>query len=87
MVPKVQETSNRIPTDFHHYQDDTLCPGAPIAVRQKFKKEPTLVGFVNNCVIPYLYSFSYKSKFGKMPFGELPHVRLEFSNTTKSYLA
>jgi hypothetical protein len=76
VLPKVQETDNRIPRDFHHYQDDSLCLGAPVAVKYKFKKEPTLVGFVSNCIIPYLYSFSYKIKFGKMPFGELSHGAL-----------
>jgi len=76
VLPKIQETANLIPGDFHHYQDDSLCLGAPIAVRYKFKKEPTLVGFVYNCVIPYLYSFSYKIKFGKMPYGELSHGTL-----------
>lgn len=75
-LPTVQETGNRIPNDFHHYQNDNLCLGAPIAVKYKFRKEPTLVGFVCNCVVPYLYSFSYKIKFGKMPFGELSHGAL-----------
>lgn len=76
LLPKVHETTNRIPRDFHHYQDDSLCLGIPIAVRYKFQKDPTLVGFVCNCVIPYLYSFSYKTKFGKLPFGELSHGAL-----------
>lgn len=75
-LPTVQEMDNRIPNDFHHYQNDNLCLGAPIAVKYKFRKEPTLVGFVCNCVVPYLYSFSYKVKFGKMPFGELSHGAL-----------
>ncbi|MBI5933849.1 MAG: SEC-C domain-containing protein [Chloroflexi bacterium] len=76
VLPEVQEASNRIPGDFHHYQDDSLCLGAPIAVRYKFKKDPTLAGFVCNCLIPYLYSFSYKIRFGRMPFGELSHGTL-----------
>src|SRR6185436_6403906 len=68
--PITREVGNRIPKDFHHNPDDSLCLGVPIAVKLKFRREPTLLGFVNNCVVPYLYSFSYKSKFGKMPFGE-----------------
>ncbi len=72
-LPKILETGNRIPKDFHHYQDESLCLGAPLAVKQKFRKQPTLIRYVENCVIPYLYSFSYKCKYGKMPFGELSH--------------
>lgn len=73
VLPKIVETGNRIPGDFHHYQDGSLCLGAPLDVKQKFRKKPTLLGYVDNCVIPYLYSYSYKCKFGKMPFGELSH--------------
>jgi hypothetical protein len=72
-IPEVQEIGNRIPQDFHHYQDGSLCLGARLAVKQKFRHKATLAGYVDNCLIPYLYSFSYKSKFGKMPFGELAH--------------
>lgn len=71
--PKARETAKRIPADFHKYQDETLCLSTSLAVRVKFAQEPTLVGFVNNCLIPYLFSFSYKCKYGNMPFGELSH--------------
>jgi len=73
MLPKILETGDRIPKDFHHYLDESLCLGAPLAVKLKFRRQPTLLGFVDNCAIPYLYSFSYKSRFGKLPFGELSH--------------
>jgi hypothetical protein len=72
-LPKTFEIGNRIPQNFHHFLDDSLCLGAPLAVKQKFRKQPTLFGYVENCVIPYLYSFSYKCMYGKMPFGELSH--------------
>lgn len=72
-LPKILEIGNRIPKDFHQYLDGSLCLGAPLAVKQKFRKQPTLIGYVENCVVPYLYSFSYKCKYGKMPFGELSH--------------
>lgn len=73
VLPTVFETGDRIPRDFHQYQDGSLCLGAPLATKQKFRKRPSLLGYVEECVIPYLYSYSYKSKFGKMPFGELSH--------------
>jgi hypothetical protein len=73
MMPIVLETGGRIPWDFHHYFDNSLCLGAPLAIKQKFAKEPTLTAFVKRCVVPYLYSFSYKNEKGEMPFGELSH--------------
>jgi hypothetical protein len=73
VLPKIFEVGHRIPRHFHHYQDHSLCLGAPLEVKYKFRRDPTLLGFVNNCVIPYLYSFSYQTKFGNLPFGELSH--------------
>lgn len=72
-LPKIFEIEGRIPKDFHRFQDEALCLGAPLEVKAKFRKRPTLFGYVDNCVIPYLYSYSYKCKFGKLPFGELSH--------------
>lgn len=71
--PTVRETANKIPCDFHTYYDGTLCLGAPLAVRKKFSENPTLIGFVEKCLIPYLFSFDHKRKYGEMPFGELSH--------------
>ena len=71
--PNVQETGGRIPADFHQNPDRTLCLGIPIEVRQRFKKEPTLLAFVEKLLIPYLYSYSYFEKYGKLPFGEFAH--------------
>jgi hypothetical protein len=73
--PSVWETENKIPQNFHHYQNKSLCLGAPLAVRLAFKENPTLLGFTETCLIPYLYGFSYKSKYGDMPYGELAHGR------------
>ncbi len=71
--PFVQETGGRIPADFHQNPDRTLCLGIPIELRQRFKREPTLLAFVKNLLIPYLYSYSYFEKYGKLPFGEFAH--------------
>jgi hypothetical protein len=70
--PMARETGGRIPRDFHHSEDE-LCLGALPAIAQTFSQEPTLLGFINNSLIPYLYSYSYKCQFGNLPFGELAH--------------
>lgn len=72
-LPNAFETENRIPADFHKLHDGSLCFGELLAVKCKFLEEPTLLGFVKNCLIPYLYSYSHKCRYGKLPFGELSH--------------
>ena len=37
-------------------------------------RQPSLLRFVERCLIPYLYGFSYFQRHqGKLPFGELAH--------------
>ncbi len=72
-VPLAYETGNRILRYFHKYEDGSLCLGEPLAVWKTFSEQPTLLGFVQKCLIPYLYSYSFLRQFGKLPFGELPH--------------
>lgn len=71
--PVAKETGGRIPQSFHHFSNGALCLGAPLQTKMKFQENPTLLGFVEDQIIPYLYSFSYFEKHGKMPFGELAH--------------
>lgn len=70
--PTARETGNRIPIEFHHSGSD-LCLGEPGEVIQRFQEEPTLIGFTERCLIPYLYNFSFKTRYGYLPFGELSH--------------
>lgn len=71
--PTTRECGGRIPADFHTNRDGTLCLGSPLDVKMKFGANPHLLGYVTSLVIPYLFSFSYWSKHGEMPYGELPH--------------
>lgn len=71
-IPTVRDVSART-SGFHTYQDGTLCLGAPLAVRMTYERNPTLLGFVENCLIPFLYSFSYNERHGKLPYGDLRH--------------
>ena len=73
-MPYVVETGGRISKDFHHLNDDgTLCLAVPMEVRRIFQKQPSLLGFVDKLVVPYLYGYCYWSKHGKMPFDEAQH--------------
>jgi len=73
VLPQVWETGKRIPKDFHTNYDGSACVGWSLATIETFRQEPSLIGFIRNCVVPYLYSYSFYSKYGKMPYGELSH--------------
>ncbi len=72
-LPTVKDKANRIVGGFHKYTDGTLCLGASLALRLNYSKQPSLLGFIEKCVIPYLYTYSYNCKYGSLPYGELAH--------------
>ena len=72
-LPTVKEMGGRIPKDFHTNSDGTLCLGTPLLIKMKYYEEPNLLGFINNCLVPYLYGFSYMKKYGELPNGEFSH--------------
>lgn len=73
-VPSVRETGGVIPKGFHRISaTGCLCLGAPVEVNKKFADHKTLLGFIDNEVIPYLFSHSYFTEHGEMPWGGLAH--------------
>lgn len=73
-LPKAWETAGRIPMEHHRFpRDGSLCLGAPMRLSMIVTEEPSLLVFVEKCLVPYLYSYSYLQKYGEMPFGELAH--------------
>ncbi len=78
-LPCVTETGGRIPrTGEYHVNptDNTLCLGSPLSLLLKLSKNPTLEGFAENCLVPYLFAISRKlNTGGPLPFGELAHGR------------
>jgi hypothetical protein len=72
-LPRVFETQGQVPKTFHRNPDGSLCLGSPIAIRLEIEEEPTVGGFIDRVIVPYLYSHAYYVRFGRMPFGELAH--------------
>jgi hypothetical protein len=72
-LPTVKEVGGRIPDTFHKNSGGILCLGTPTAQMLQLHKSQTVPGFVESCVIPYLYGFVYREKFGSMPFDEQEH--------------
>jgi len=76
-LPVVVETAGRIPRqgEFHVNPDGSLCLGSQLRLLIKVSRNPTLSGFAESCLIPYLYAISDKLKRGgPLPFGELSHA-------------
>jgi len=76
-LPHVTETGGRIPRtgEFHvNPTDNTFCLGSPLSLLLKLSRKPTLNGFAEDCLVPYLFAISHKLKTGgPLPFGELDH--------------
>lgn len=72
----VWEVGGRIPTTYHKLDNDALCLGSRIRLRLMTAGSPSILRFIERCLIPYLYGYSHFSKTGVMPFGELHHGEL-----------
>lgn len=72
-IPTVLECDGRIPRSYHKLVGDYLCVAAPTEIRLKLRFAPTLLGYVQCFLIPYLYGYSCFEEFGLKPYGELDH--------------
>jgi hypothetical protein len=72
-IPTVFEWGGRIPLSYHHFQDGSLCLGSETRLRLMLFEVLSLVGFIDRCLIPYLYRFSYQETHGEAPFEDLEH--------------
>jgi len=75
-LPEVKEIGGKIPRNgkFHVNPDGTLCLGSPLRLLRNVHSSPSLAGFADKCLVPYLYAVSYKLMYGgDFVFGELAH--------------
>ncbi len=75
-IPVVTEYLKKIPRngEYHVNGDGTLCLGSPLRLLVRISKAPTVNGFVEFCLVPYLFAASYKLKNGgRFLFDELDH--------------
>lgn len=70
------ETAGRIPPTYHKLDNGALCLGSRVRLRLQTAGSPSVLRFVERCVIPYLYGYSHFLRTGAMPFGELLHGEL-----------
>ncbi|OGF45117.1 MAG: hypothetical protein A2536_06435 [Candidatus Firestonebacteria bacterium RIFOXYD2_FULL_39_29] len=71
--PFVRDLDSKIPKDYHRIKGGYFCLETPYTLNQIFKQQPTLLYFVNELVIPYLFNYHMFQKTGIMPFGQRNH--------------
>lgn len=57
----------------HKYRDGTLCLGIPIEVLFRLSKDPSILGFFDNILIPNLFWHAYRDKYGEEPWPSYSH--------------
>jgi hypothetical protein len=75
-IPVVFETGGRIPRspEFHVNSDGSLCLGSPVRLLAIVAGSPSILGFVDRTLVPFLFAASKSLTSGRsFPFGELPH--------------
>lgn len=71
----VREIGGRIPidNDYHIYDNENFCLGSPLRLMIAAYENPTILGFVSECLIPYLCAMTLKLNGEPFIFGELAH--------------
>lgn len=72
-LPRVYALEGCIPEDYHTNPAKDLCLGAKVYLHSIVNRSPTLLGFVDGCLVPYLYRRRHIEVFGRPPWGELDH--------------
>ena len=84
-MPAVWETEWKVPITYHRNPDGQLCLGTPVEIMLELSENPSLLEFVEQVVVRYLFGFSFWKKTGVMPFGERAHGafgKMEFTRIT-----
>lgn len=73
-VPKVYGIDGKI-QGFHTnvYPYSNLCLGATSEIEVLINKNPSIIYFIHNILIPFLYRVSYNKKYDITPGGDIAH--------------
>lgn len=71
--PRVKEEGGRIDRSYHTMRDNSLCLETPLNQMIIFSRDPTIIGFINNLVVPYLYRHSFREKYHTDPYPDRQH--------------
>ena len=72
--PVVKELSNYIDENYpHQYEGGQLCLASNLELKLFFSQDTSLCSFIENYVIPYLYTYRFYETYGVYPYGERSH--------------
>ncbi len=73
-LPKVTELNSRIDKNYPHlYQNGEFCLASNIELKKYLCNNDNICEFIDNYVIPYLYTYKFYEEYGIYPFGERSH--------------
>lgn len=67
------ERGGRIPPSFHTNPDGTLCLGSKLRLLRDLAEQPTLLGYADKCLIPFLFAHAHWDRTGALPWADLAH--------------
>ena len=75
--PKVRELNNRISKNYPHlYTNGQFCLASNLELKKYFYENNNISAFLDDYIIPYLYTYRYYEEYGIYPFGERSHGRM-----------
>jgi len=72
-VPLVYEVGDRSASTFHHVGQQELCPGAELRLLVLTRQQPTLLRFIDHCILRYLIGYRVFRRTGSIPLSKLEH--------------
>lgn len=74
-LPIVKDIEKKIDNKFHKNDNDVLCLACDteMFLDLKSREDVTISDFIEHFLLPYLYSYTYYKKYGKVPFGDRSH--------------
>ena len=73
-LPVVRELTEKIDRNYPHlYTNGQFCLASNLELKIYFLKNKNIATFVDDYIIPYLYTYCYYEKYGVYPYGERSH--------------
>lgn len=73
-IPSVRELSEKIDRSYPHlYLNGNFCLASNIELKIYFSKNRNIGKFIDDYIIPYLYTYRYYEEYGVYPYGERSH--------------
>lgn len=85
-LPKVYDTENILPENYHKNPDKSLCLGTEVEIRKILFPSYSLKIWLEKCVQPFIFSSLYFEKYRTFIFGEREHGSKGEINSIKDFL-